>query len=298
MHQIHPIAQYLIALSMTVAAYGGYVSWLAPQIEGAPPVIHGIAASDHKLPEDDRAAKELSRDDRALLETMASHLAGAIESLRAAALQRETAVAQERGFIAGELHDSIAQSLAFLKIQLGLLRSDIKRGEAMHIEQTLGELDAGVHESLSDVRELLVHFRTRTNHEDIAPALKTTLQKFEHQTGLVTHLDIEGDGLPLPADVQVQVLHVVQEALSNVRKHAQARAVWVEVQQAPNWRVEVRDDGCGFDPIGTQPDETHVGLRIMTERAQRIGASVDVESVLGSGTCVVLKLPERLGLAA
>ncbi len=60
MHQIHPIAQYLIALAMTVAAYGGYVSWLAPQIEGAPPVIHGIAASDHKLPEDDRAAKELS----------------------------------------------------------------------------------------------------------------------------------------------------------------------------------------------------------------------------------------------
>jgi nitrate/nitrite-specific signal transduction histidine kinase len=92
------------------------------------------------------------------------------------------------------------------------------------IEKTLAELDAGVHESLGDVRELLVHFRTRTNREDIAPALKTTLQKFEHQTGLATHLDIEGEGMPLPADVQVQVLHVVQEALSNVRKHAQAPA--------------------------------------------------------------------------
>ena len=245
-----------------------------------------------------REPRALSDDDRALLETIASHLAGAIEGLRAAALHRETAVAEERSFIARELHDSIAQSLAFLKIQLGLLRSDIKSTDAARIDRTLGELDAGVHESLGDVRELLVHFRTRTNSEDIAPALKTTLQKFEHQTGLATHLDIEGDGMPLPADVQVQVLHVVQEALSNVRKHAQAREVWVEVQQTPQWRVEVRDDGCGFDPDGAGPDETHVGLRIMRERAHNIGATVEVASVPGSGTCVVLKLPERLGLAA
>ena len=116
--------------------------------------------------------------------------------------------------------------------------------------------------------------------------------------GLATHLEIEGEGMPLPADVQVQVLHVVQEALSNVRKHARAREVWVEVQQAPQWRVEVRDDGCGFDPDGAGPDETHVGLRIMRERAQNIGATVEVASVPGSGTCVVLKLPERVGLAA
>ncbi len=245
-----------------------------------------------------REPRQLSDDDRALLETIASHLAGAIESLRAAALQRETAVAEERSFIARELHDSIAQSLAFLKIQLGLLRNDIKSADAARIDKTLGELDAGVHESLGDVRELLVHFRTRTNHEDIAPALKTTLQKFEHQTGLATHLDIEGEGMPLPADVQVQVLHVVQEALSNVRKHAQAREVWVEVQQTPQWRVEVRDDGCGFDTDGAGPDETHVGVRIMRERAQNIGATVEVASVRGSGTCVVLKLPERAGLTA
>ena len=91
---------------------------------------------------------------------------------------------------------------------------------------------------------------------------------------------------------------MVQEALSNVRKHAQAREVWVEVQQTPQWRVEVRDDGCGFDPDHAGSDETHVGLRIMRERAQNIGAKVEVASVPGSGTCVVLKLPERLGLAA
>ncbi len=245
-----------------------------------------------------RGPRQLSVDERALLETIASHLAGAIEGLRAAALQRETAVSEERAFIARELHDSIAQSLAFLKIQLEMLRSDLRSGDAIKIERTLGELDLGVHESLGDVRELLVHFRTRTNAEDIAPALKTTLLKFEHQTGLSTHLEIESDGLPLPADVQVQVLHVVQEALSNVRKHAQAREVWIDVQQSPQWRVEVRDDGCGFEVGDAGPDETHLGLRIMRERAQHIGATVELESVPGSGTCVVLKLPQRPGLAA
>ncbi|MBL8349815.1 MAG: type IV pili methyl-accepting chemotaxis transducer N-terminal domain-containing protein [Burkholderiaceae bacterium] len=246
-----------------------------------------------------RSAAALGDEDRALLETLASHLAGAIEGLRAGALEREAAVAEERSLLARELHDSIAQSLSFLKIQAALLREALKRQDAARIARTLDELDEGIRESLADVRELLLHFRTRTNREDIAPALRTTLRKFEHQTGLATHLAIEGEGMPLDPDVQVQVLHVVQEALSNVRKHAQAHEVWIEVQQSPpQWRVEVRDDGRGFEDLPAAADETHVGLRIMRERAQRIGATVEVASVPGSGTCVVLTLPQRLAVAA
>jgi two-component system nitrate/nitrite sensor histidine kinase NarX len=98
-------------------------------------------------------------------------------------------------------------------------------------------------------------------------------------------------GLPLPPDVQIQVLHIVQEALSNVRKHARAGHVWLDVQQQPAWRFEVRDDGSGF-PSGAGPaDETHVGLRIMSERAARIGAQVEVFSTPRRGTSVVLTLP-------
>ncbi len=245
-----------------------------------------------------RTPADLADDDRALLEALASHLAGAIEGLRAGALEREAAVASERRSLARELHDSIAQSLAFQKIQVALLRSALKQRDAAQVDRALGELEAGVLESLSHVRELLVHFRTRTDTEDIAPALQTTLRKFEQQTGLATQLSIEGDGLPLAADVQVQVLHVVQEALSNVRKHARARTVWLRVQRQPRWRVEVRDDGCGFVPGQAAPDETHVGLRIMRERAERIGASVEIASAPGAGTCVVLTLPEPQRMAA
>jgi two-component system nitrate/nitrite sensor histidine kinase NarX len=244
-----------------------------------------------------RTPATLTDEDRTLLETLASHLAGAIESLRAGALEREAAIADERSLLARELHDSIAQSLSFLKIQAGLLREHVRQGDAARVDATLSELDAGIRESLADVRELLMHFRTRTNSEDIMPALRTTLTKFEHQTGLKAHLAVEGQGLPLDPDVQVQVLHVVQEALSNVRKHSEAREVWVDVQQGPQWRVEVRDDGRGFDS-GRSSSETQVGLRIMRERAENIGATVEVTSVPGSGTCVTLTLPKLLAVAA
>jgi two-component system, NarL family, nitrate/nitrite sensor histidine kinase NarX len=232
--------------------------------------------------------------DRELLEALTGHLAGALEGLRAAALEREAAVAQERTLLASELHDSIAQSLAFLKIQVQLLRAAQHKGDHAAVDRALGELDTGVRETLSDVRELLVHFRTRTSEEDIAPALETTLTKFEHQTGLRTQLHIDGRGMALPPDVQVQVLHIVQEALSNARKHAGASEVTVAVSASPCWRFEVRDDGRGFDAGGPGPGESHVGLRIMRERAQRIGARVRVRSRPGEGCAVVLELPRRL----
>ena len=237
-----------------------------------------------------RGDVELQEEERSLVETLASHLAGGIESLRAAAAEKEAAVASERSLLAQELHDSIAQSLAFLKMQVGLLRDALRRGDPDATDRTLGEIDAGVRESYGDVRELLVHFRTRTSAEDIEPALRTTLAKFEHQTGLPVELGIEGHGVPLPPDVQVQVLHIVQEALSNVRKHAHATSVGVRVRQAPDWTFEVRDDGCGFD-AACPSGESHVGLRIMRERAARIGARLRVDSAQGKGTAVVLVVP-------
>lgn len=232
-----------------------------------------------------------SAAERSLLEALTSHLASAMENLRLNALEREAAVSEERHLLARELHDSIAQSLAFLKIQVQLMRDAVQTGNSVEIGQVLEEIDAGVRECYGDVRELLVHFRTRTNAEDIEPALATTLRKFEHQSGLKTSLSMQGQGMPLSPDLQIQVLHIVQEALSNVRKHARASQVWLEVQQQPAWRFEVRDDGVGFNPDNDQLDETHVGLRIMTERAQRIGADLDVISTPKHGSSIILTLP-------
>ena len=234
----------------------------------------------------------LSAEERSLFEALTSHLAGAMENLRSAALARESAVADERQMLARELHDSIAQSLAFLKIQMQLLRSAMSDARPAAVEATLDELDAGIRESYSDVRELLLHFRTNTHAEDVEPALRETLSKFELQAGIRPSLAIHGEGLPIAPDVQVQVLHIVQEALSNIRKHAHARQVELRVDTHPQWQVTIRDDGLGFDARGGPPDDTHVGLRIMRERAERIGAQLSLESG-PQGTCVTLRLPQH-----
>lgn len=232
----------------------------------------------------------LSADEIELLDALASHLASSLEGLRADALDREAAVAEERALLARNLHDSIAQSLAFLKIQVHLLRTAVQKGQAPQVQGALDELDIGLRESIGDVRELLVHFRTRTNTDDIEQALQETLQKFQSQTGLSGQLQVQGEGLPLPSDVQVQVLHVMQEALSNVRKHAGATQVGLEVHKGERWRFVVRDNGAGFD-TGKHPGPSHVGLNIMRERAGRLGAEVGIVSRAGQGTTVTLILP-------
>lgn len=239
----------------------------------------------------------LSAEELHLLETLASHLASSLEGLRAAALEREALVGEERALLARELHDSIAQSMSFLKIQVQLLRAAVRNTQGDKVDQILEELDHGLKESISDVRELLLHFRTRTNQSDIEAALAETLQKFRLQTKLAAHLEVQGSAMPLPADTQTQVLHIVHEALSNARKHARASAVEVQVFKGPQWRFVVRDDGQGFSsemPAGAE----HVGLHIMQERAARIGAVVEVRSTPQVGTEVELTLPHPLSRGA
>ena len=232
----------------------------------------------------------LAAEELELMDTLASHLATAVEGLRAVALDREAAIAGERSLLARELHDSIAQSLAFLKIQVQLLRTAMSKNDTAKTELALGELDSGLKESIADVRELLLHFRTRTQADDIDRAVQETLQKFQHQTGLQVSRKVTGEGLPLPQDVQIHVLHVLQEALSNVRKHADARGVEIEIHKGEPWRFQVRDDGVGFSE-GGQRSELQVGLKIMRERADQIGATVTVDSAVGQGTTVTLRVP-------
>ena len=109
---------------------------------------------------------------------------------------------------------------------------------------------------------------------------------------------MQGQGLPLAPDTQIQVLHIVQEALSNVRKHARTTQVWLDVQQQPHWRFEVRDNGIGFDADDPARGESHVGLRIMAERAERIGARLEVISSRARGCSVVLDLAPAPALPA
>jgi two-component system nitrate/nitrite sensor histidine kinase NarX len=98
--------------------------------------------------------------------------------------------------------------------------------------------------------------------------------------------------VPLAPDAQLQIMHILHEALANVRKHAGATAVEIAVERGPGHRFVVRDNGRGFDPERRQADAAdHVGLRIMRERAARIGATLEIRSQPRRGTEIVLAVP-------
>jgi len=229
---------------------------------------------------------------RTLLETLAHHLAAAIESSRIVAAEKELAISSERNIIAQELHDRIAQSLAFLNLQAQMLESAMSHDDKEQAQADLRRIRAGVQESYEDVRELLVHFRSRVSESDLDTELERTLAKFENQTGIGTALAIEGTALPLPMEQQAQVLYIVQEALSNVRKHAQASLAEVHVQRGEYYEFTIRDNGCGLNAEAMDHGrQGGIGMSIMRERVERIGGSLEIESVSGGGTEVRLRVP-------
>jgi len=208
-----------------------------------------------------------------------------------AALDKEMAVSEERNLLAQELHDSIAQSLAFLNIQVQLLQDDLQKDHIAEAMKGLAQIREGVQESYDDVRELLVHFRTRIGSTDLQTAIRSALEKFEGQTGIKTAFKISGNAPELQPEQVLQVMHIVQESLSNVRKHAKASQVEVELGCAQRCAIDIRDNGVGFDAAQDAGD-SHVGLRIMRERAHRIGAELSFDSELNKGTHICLILPE------
>lgn len=236
--------------------------------------------------------RSFSPQEHQMLETLGQHLGIAIENQRLVSRERELAVSEERNLLAQELHDSIAQSLAFLNLQAQMLERALREGDSAGSEESLAQIREGIQESYDDVRELLVHFRTRPGAADLGDALRATLEKFEGQTGIRAEFVQTGTGLPLPAESRMQVLHIVQEALSNVRKHSGADRVRVDVTQGDTYRVRVADNGRGF-PAGLPESvgDAHVGLKIMRERAHRIGGKLKVHSPPGSGVVVELILP-------
>ncbi len=243
-----------------------------------------------------RRPQALSDRDIYLLETLGQHLGVAVENQRLMSRERELAVSEERNLLAQELHDSIAQGLAFLNIQVQLLQDSLRKGRLDEAMQTAGQLREGVQESYDDVRELLVHFRTRVHQSDLDSAIQAALDKFEGQTGLKTEFERAGSGVSFDSSDEIQIMHIIQESLSNIRKHARAASVHVFLQRDPGrLLVEVRDDGVGFDTIN-EPNvqsDRHVGLKIMRERAHRVGGECRIDSEIGRGTRVTLTLPRE-----
>lgn len=241
----------------------------------------------------------LNPQEQFLLETLGSHLGVAIENLRLAARDQQLAVAEERNFMAQGLHDSIAQSLSFLNLQVQMLESALADQQHEQARENLDCIRTGVQECYEDVRELLLNFRARINKEDFADAIRTVLDRFEQQARLPVQFTLHGNGLELTPQQQLQIIFILQEALSNIRKHAQAHRVQVDIHNDADFVMAIRDDGCGFDEATVETRKNrHVGLSIMQERAARIHSQVIIRSHPSGGTDVCLTLPRTERQAA
>jgi two-component system nitrate/nitrite sensor histidine kinase NarX len=132
----------------------------------------------------------------------------------------------------------------------------------------------------------------QSDFEEIAA---TVLKRFERQTQVKAHLRLLGNGLPLSSDQKLQAIFILQEALSNVRKHAHAETVLVTVRNEADFSMTIMDDGVGIDErLMQERQQRHVGLSIMQERAQKVSGSIEIESESQVGTTVRFKLPKEV----
>jgi two-component system nitrate/nitrite sensor histidine kinase NarX len=205
----------------------------------------------------------------------------------------------ERQMFASEIHDSLAQGLAFMRMRMSLLQDAIRARETgsalkyfRDIQDSLGEAHAGL-------RELITHFRQPLDSQGLVHALENTARTFRDRTGVALRIENRTRDLRLPAEQEAQVYQIVREALANVIKHAGASNARVVLERTRrSLRVSVEDDGSGARIARARQrsaTDEHYGLEIMRERARRIGGSLRIVSAPGKGTRVRLSIPQGPG---
>jgi signal transduction histidine kinase len=230
-----------------------------------------------------------------VLETVGSQIGLFIERKRLETIEREQAraitILEERRRLACDLHDSVTQTLFSASVIAEMLPLLWERDPAQ-VRPGLDELATLTRGALSEMRSMLVEMRAETQAErDLPTLLHCLTESFHARNHIQTTLKIEEIG-DLPTSVQRALYRVVQEALNNVVKHAKATQVHIELLQRKRQLVmQIRDNGRGFDPACIPAG--HLGLGIMHERAEQIGATVQISSNPGHGTTITLLYPMK-----
>ena len=205
------------------------------------------------------------------------------------------AVLKERDRLAGELHDNLAQMLGFINIKAALTDDFLARNQIDVARNHLLELKNTAKEAYTDVRESIFNLRLPvSSRSGLVPLLEDFLIGYRAQSGIDVRLVIDNfQVIRFPAEVEVQVNRIIQEALTNVRKHSGASHAFVRFQcEDHHVRVSIEDNGKGFDANHSNGDGAkHFGLQIMSERASSVGGDLLVDSQVGAGTKIILEMP-------
>jgi two-component system nitrate/nitrite sensor histidine kinase NarX len=197
----------------------------------------------------------------------------------------------ERSRLAREIHDGLAQTLGFLKLQTAQMQNFLNAGKMSRVEESLAASYKVLSEAYMDARQAIEGLRISPGDGELMEWLGQTVLEFQENTDITVFLESGCDMAQLRPEVQSQLIRIVQEALSNIRKHASARHAWIACSTgAKEFYLEVKDDGCGFN-IDDIPTAARYGLRGMRERSELIGANLDVVSRTDGGTSVRICYP-------
>ncbi len=231
--------------------------------------------------------KELEPWQTQLLEALSRHIGIAIGTARRTEQNRRLSLLEERAAIARELHDSLAQSLSYMKIQVSRLKPHVE-GSGAEATQVLHELREGLNSAYRQLRELLTTFRLRIEGEGLNSALQSTVAEFSSRGDIPIELDVHLAGCFLSANEEIHTLQIVREALSNVLNHARASQARVRVECGSDGAVSaiIEDNGVGIRKLA---GAHHYGMTIMEERAKNLGGALSIETPETSGTRVTLR---------
>ncbi len=230
-------------------------------------------------------------DIRELLITIGHHLGMAIEKARLDEESKRLTILQERNLLSHELHDSLAQTLASLRFQVRMLDDSLEHADTTTARREADQLKNGIDEAYTELRELLAHFRAPFDQRGLEAAIKGVVDRFRKETDVLIFFQNQWRIKNLPSTLEMQVLRIIQEALNNVRKHADAHAVRVLLRTGEDntHTVLIEDDGVGIRGGAMEGSAgEHIGLSIMEERAKRLGGELRIESEPGEGTRVLL----------
>jgi len=237
-------------------------------------------------------------DIKDILTNIGQHLSMAIEKSRLEEESKRVSIMQERAMLAHELHDSLAQTLASLRFRVSMLQKTLqqdKENKENDAGDEVEQIKLGLDDANLELRELLAHFRIKMDERGLIPATEELVNQFKLESDIQVFFQNECPDLKLPPILEVHLLHIIQESLTNIRKHSDATNVRILMRRTKEkpFHILIEDDGMGIgqDLSEAKPGE-HVGLTIMKERAQRIGAKLSIESDPGEGTRIELDLDD------
>lgn len=242
----------------------------------------------------ERPSAELGKDVRDLLNSIGMHLGLAIEKTRLDENERRLAIMEERNFIGSELHDSLAQSLVSMRLQVKLLGEILHKKDIRAAQIEVEQLREAIGEAHVSLRELLANFRERMDERGLIPSIEDLVERFRTETGITVYLQNEWPEFAFSPTQEVQIFRIIQESLANVRKHSNAHTVRILMGKLDDDHLSVliEDDGRGTDQkIETTMPGENIGMLIMRERAERIEGILRVESEPGEGTRIQLAFP-------